>query len=192
MKLAKEHVERRGSGGFTLIEIMVAVGIIAIILAIGIPTLFREAHRDSMRFAVSSLRETFNEARARAVLDGVVTELKFRPGDRTISVIPGSPMANKTGSLALDTSEFSEQRVGSGEQRAGSATTSLKLSDHIIIDFLGVNLVPDLQSMEEVSAFFYPNGTSDEIVLVIRSDLGEVRKITTEVVTGLMDVEVPK
>ena len=50
----------------------------------------------------------------------------------------------------------------------------------------------DLQSYEEVSAYFYPNGTADEIHLLIRSDLGEVRMITTEVVTGLVDVEVKK
>jgi hypothetical protein len=68
----------------------------------------------------------------------------------------------------------------------------VKLSDHIIIDFLGINLMPDLQNMEDVSAFFYPNGTADEIVMVLRSDMGEVRKITTEVVTGIVEVEVAK
>ena len=52
--------------------------------------------------------------------------------------------------------------------------------------------MPDLQLLDEVTCLFYPNGTSDELAVVLASDQGEVRKITTEVVTGIADVEVVK
>ena len=81
-----------------------------------------------------------------------------------------------------------ERRASSG----GGGIFSAKISDHIIIEFIGVNLMPDLQELDEVSCVFYPNGTSDELVVLIRSDQGEIRKITTEVVTGVADVEVVK
>jgi hypothetical protein len=72
----------------------------------------------------------------------------------------------------------------------GGAVFSMKFSDHIVIEFIGVNLVPDLQLDEEVSAFFYPNGTADELVILLRSDVGEIRKISTDVITGISDVDI--
>jgi prepilin-type N-terminal cleavage/methylation domain-containing protein len=168
---------------FTLIEIMVAIGIVAIILTIAIPSVYQQMHKDSMRQAVSDVTEACSQARARAVLDGVVAELKIRPGDRTISVVAGSAPQNSSGSFAIDPGEAVEHRGG------GAAVFTAKFSDHIIIEFIGVNLLPDLHLDEEVSCFFYPNGTSDELVVLLRSDQGEIRKITTEVVTGIADVE---
>jgi hypothetical protein len=58
--------------------------------------------------------------------------------------------------------------------------STAKISDHIAIDFIGVNLVPDLQEIEEVHCMFYPNGTADEFVILLRSDQGEIRKVTTK------------
>jgi hypothetical protein len=33
---------------------------------------------------------------------------------------------------------------------------------------------------------FYPNGTCDELTLILASDKGEWKKITTEVTTGIV------
>lgn len=171
---------------FTLIEIMVAVGIIAMILAMGIPSVYQQLHKDGMRKAVVDVQEACSAARGRAVLDGVITELKIRPGERTITVSAGSAPANESGSLAIDPGKALENHGGGG----GSSVFSMKFSDRILIEFIGVNLLPDLQQLEEVSCYFYPNGTSDELVLLLRSDIGEIRKMTTDVVTGILEVEV--
>jgi len=173
-----------------LIEIMVAIGIIAIILSIAIPSVYQQMHQDSMRKAVSDLTEACNAARSRAVLNGVATELRIRPGDRTINVIESSAPATGPGggpTYGFEGEEFVEKPAG-----GGSSVFSGKLSDHIFIEFIGVNLIADLQQLEEMSCMFYPNGTADELVVLIRSDQGEVRKITTDVVTGIADVEVVK
>jgi len=169
---------------FTLIEIMVAVGIIAIIMAIAIPSVYQQMHKDSMRQAVADIMEACTQARARAILNGVPTEVRIRPSDRTISAIEAGGARNTMPSFGADLEPITK---GSG---GGGSIFSTKLSDHILIEFIGVNLIGDLQQIDEVSCMFYPNGTSDELVVLIRSDKGEIRKIMTEVVTGVPDVEV--
>lgn len=167
---------------------MIVVGIMAIIMAIAIPSVYQQMHKDSMRQAVADISEACSTARARAILNGVTTEVRLRPHDRSISVVEGAAAPSSTGgsSYGFQGDEVVEHRSG------GGGIFSAKLSDHIIVEFVGVNLIPDLQELDEVSCLFYPNGTSDEFVVLLRSDQGEVRKITTEVVTGIADVEVIK
>jgi prepilin-type N-terminal cleavage/methylation domain-containing protein len=182
------HVEARR--GFTLIEIMVAIGIIAIILSIAIPSVYQQMHKDSMRQAVSDLTEACTAARARAILNGVATEIRIRPGDRTVNVIESAaPISTPEGGSIY---RFENDQLVEKPAGGGGSVFSAKLSDSIFIEFIGVNLIDNLQQQEEVTSTFYPNGTADELVVLIRSDRGEIRKITTEVVTGQPDVEVIK
>ena len=178
----------RASSAFTLIEIMVVVGIMAIILSIAIPSVYQQMHKDSMRQAVADISEACSQARARAVLNGVATEVHIVQNTREITVTETAsraPAASSGGTAySFEGDAMVEHRAG-----GGGGIFSAKLSDRIIIEFLGVNLIPDLA---EVHCTFYPNGTSDEMVVLIRSDQGEIRKITTEVVTGIADVEVIK
>ena len=177
-----------GCRAFTLIEIMVVVAIMAVLLSLALPSFWREAHKDSMRKAVLDLSEACSQARARAVLNGISTEVRIRPGDRSINVVEGAasrPSSAGGPSYVVEGDELVDRRAS-----GGGAIFSAKLSDHIIIEFIGVNLVPDLHELHEVTALFYPNGTCDELVVLIRSDKGEVRKLTTDVVTGIADVEV--
>lgn len=177
------------SRAFTLIEIMVVVGIMAIMLSIAIPSVYQQMHKDSIRQAIADISEACSQARARAVLNGVTTEVRIQPGNRQISAVEsGGGEESAFGGGGFD--ENGDPKVQ--HRGGGGSIFTAKLSDHIIIDFIGVNLIPDLQQLDEVSASFYPNGTSDELVILIRSDRGEVRKITTEVVTGIADVEVIK
>jgi type IV pilus assembly protein PilA len=54
---------RRADDGFTLIELMVVVLIIAVLLAIAIPTFIAARNRSSDRLAQTSLRTALNNAR---------------------------------------------------------------------------------------------------------------------------------
>lgn len=76
------------SRGFTLIEIMIVVSIMAIAMAIGIPSMFRMAEKDSLRQVVQDILEACQSARAQAILTGQTQELVVRPIDHTVSA-PG-------------------------------------------------------------------------------------------------------
>src|SRR3954463_493281 len=68
---------------FTLIEIMVVVGIMAVIMTISVPFFARQMHKDSMRQAVADVTELCREARNRAVLEGRIMELRIAPASKT-------------------------------------------------------------------------------------------------------------
>ena len=172
---------------FTLIEIMVAIGIVAVILTISFPFMANQMRKDSMRQAVLDITEACRVARERAVLNGVTTEVRIQPRNGIISAVEGSG----SGQPSFGAAAFDERGEPTVQHRGGGGTIfTVNLPKSVLIEFVGVNLIPDLHELDEVSASFYPNGTSDELVVLFRSDRGEVRKLTTDVITGIPDVEI--
>ncbi|MFN7141011.1 MAG: Tfp pilus assembly protein FimT/FimU [Limisphaerales bacterium] len=141
--------------GFTLIEILIVVGILGIIAAIGIPSFARTLQKEGMRRAVSDFVEACSDARATAILKQETTTLTIRPFEHTFS----SP--NKTFSFP----------------------------DTVQIEFMGANFSLTDMEAEETKVRFFPNGTSDEFAIVLRSHDMQTVKITLELVTALADVE---
>src|SRR5262245_4261816 len=80
-----------GRRAFTLIEIMIVVGIIGIVMAAGVPTLYRMLKKDGFRQTVNDVVEVCAAARARAIMEGVETEVWFHPKDGTCEVAGGGP-----------------------------------------------------------------------------------------------------
>ena len=78
------------SRAFTLIELMVVVGIIGMILAMGAPTLYHFFHKEGFRKSVSNLMESCSTARSRAILSQTTTELVFHPQQRSCEVAGGA------------------------------------------------------------------------------------------------------
>ena len=169
----------RPYSAFTLIEIMVAVGIIAIILTIAIPHFAQQMHKDSMRQAVSDVLDACGHARARAILDGTVVELSIRvPPNGSIEV-------RSSGRASADGPE-AEPVQPSG----GGGVFSAKFSDHITKVDAMVFEAAERDLKGEVICKFYKDGTCDYMRVELTSDHNEVRVITTDVVTGIADVEV--
>jgi prepilin-type N-terminal cleavage/methylation domain-containing protein len=65
--------------GFTLVEIMVVVGIMAMVMGIGLPAVFYSFKKDPMRQGVDEVIEACNRARTQAILAGVTAELRINP-----------------------------------------------------------------------------------------------------------------
>src|SRR5262245_54523900 len=78
---------RRSAVAFTLIELMVVVGILAVVMTIAIPSIYQTLHKGSLRTAVSDVMEICSHARAYSILNGVETGLRIRPADRQLDVI---------------------------------------------------------------------------------------------------------
>jgi prepilin-type N-terminal cleavage/methylation domain-containing protein len=172
--------------GFTLIEIMIVVGIMAVIMTVAIPFMGQQLHKDSMRKALADITEACSQARARAVLNGVATEVRIRPASRSISAVEAGAQRNMMPSFGAETEPAVEKSGG------GSPIFSATLSDQIIIEYIEVNGETDLQQLDEVSCSFYKDGTADSLGIVLRSTRGEVRTIKLDLVTGIPDIEVNK
>jgi hypothetical protein len=65
---------------------------------------------------------------------------------------------------------------------------SAVIPEDIMIEMLDINL-SEYRESEWARVRFYPNGTSDELTLVLRSSRNEWKKVTLEVTTGLASVD---
>ena len=184
------ELARSQSGrGFTLIEIMIVIGIMAVVMAISVPSMFRTVEKDSIRKATQDVLDVFQRARTQAIVNGRPVQLVIRPREMVFTVMPLKKMElSEEEYLAqeLQTSLRQEEPVPP-EQNQGT----MKLSERMRILFVGVNFVPDLQEAEMVGVSFYPNGTSDEFTMLIISDRNESRLFQLDVPTALLNWKVP-
>jgi prepilin-type N-terminal cleavage/methylation domain-containing protein len=167
----RERLRLRGKA-FTLIEIMVVVGIMGILLAIGVPSILRVLKKEGMRKSVSDVVEVCSNARARAILGGKQTEVIFHPLEKRFAV-SGAGGGNRDGAQ------------GGPPDNSG---LSGQLPDGIFIEMLDINLL-EYRESETARVRFFPDGTSDEMTLILHSpQRNDWRKITVEVSTGLVTV----
>jgi prepilin-type N-terminal cleavage/methylation domain-containing protein len=158
----------RASLAFTLIEVMVVVSILGIVLAVGIPAWSRGASAAPMIQTIREIREVCSFARARAIFSGTRTQVIFRPNERTFAVSGGA-----------GTTQVSGRTKGSG--------TSGVFHESLSLEMLDVNLM-EFKDQPLAVVNFYPNGTSDELTIILRSDENVWRKVTLEVTTALTTV----
>jgi len=165
--------------GFTLIEVMVVVAILGVIAVAGIPTLYQMLKKEGMRKATSDVVEVCSKARARAILQGTPVDVVFHPLERHLEIgSGGGPTRDATGrAMASDRPSVMQ---GTGQ--------SAVIPEDIVIEMLDINL-SEYKESEWARVRFYPNGTSDELTLVLRSSKNEWKKITLEVTTGLASVD---
>ena len=148
---------------FTLIELMLVVAIIALIMTASVPSLYRLWYKEGFRKTVSDIVDVCGAARARAILLGQTSEVVFHPQDGKCELVgeaaPGSNVYAHTATIEKST----------------------------IIDMLDVNM-REYKDAEEVKVRFFPNGTCDEMILILRNEKGEQRGITLEITTSLATV----
>lgn len=167
-----------------MIEIMIVLGIMAIMAAVGVPAFYKAFRKEALRQAVSDVVEVLSNARARAILNDAPTVVVFRPQDRTLG-INSAPAADPLGAAELPPAEggVREARI----PRPG-AMMSAQWSDRLVLEMLDVNFI-EHKDDDEAHVRFFPNGTSDEMTVILRSENNEYRKISLEVTTGLASVE---
>ena len=164
---------------FTLIEIMVVVGIIAIVMAMTVPFVYKVRQREAMNKAVRDVMEVCSQARAQSILQGKITELQFYPKEKRCQV------AGYAGEKPPATEESSEPGVA--PPPPANSGLGARIHDAIAIEMLDVNLT-EYKDLEFARVRFFPNGTCDEFTLVLHSDKGEWHKIWLEITTGLANV----
>jgi len=82
MSAARKNPRRRA---FTLIEMMIVVGIVGLMAAIGVPSILQTFRKEGMRKAVDDLVDVCTDARAQAILSDKTAEVTFHPADKTFA-----------------------------------------------------------------------------------------------------------
>jgi prepilin-type N-terminal cleavage/methylation domain-containing protein len=147
---------------FTLIEIMIVVAILGLVAAMGLPSIIKALQKEGMRKAISDVTDVCASARAKAIFSGVPVAVIFQPGEKTFSC------------------------EGGGAGHGSLYVHSSKLPDGVEIAMLDINQ-QDFSASEWARMRFFPNGTSDELTLVLHDRL-DWRKITLEFSTALTRV----
>ena len=190
LRTADTHASRTTHYGFTLIELMVVVGIIALVMAIGIPFMANLVNGGKgVNRAVRDVQEVCSNARALAVLRQGRSELRVRPGDGVFEIGAAGGEGGRSRAFSPDVSgkdwRMQDRQSSAASESAG---TSVKLPEGVVIEALGIN-GEDWTDEESATVTFYPNGTSDEMrVILFRPETGERRYLFLEVVTGLADM----
>jgi len=160
---------------FTLIEIMVVVSIMGMVMAMGFPAIYRVMHQESLTKAVNDVIRTCERARTQAILSGRAADAVFYPLDKRMEAGGGSRAGG-------------DDFAGETGSATAVSSTAAQLPNNITLEMLDVNFV-EYKEAEEARVRFYPNGTCDEMTVVLRSDRNQYRKITLEITTGLPSVE---
>lgn len=184
---ALNSARRRATAAFTLFEIMIVVGIMMLVAAIGLPAMVRTLSKEGMRKAVSDIMEGCSHARAMAILRATPMELVIRGHDGSITIQPAQARsrdeADGTGPIS------SLSNLQEPEPKSPMPSFTGHLPDEIAVQMLDVNF-HNLMEMDEARIKFHPNGTSDEFTIVLQGPDGEIRKISLEVMTSLPEMEI--
>ncbi len=176
----------RLSHGFTLVEIMIVIAIIAVIMTAGIPTLWRAMARDDQAKAVHDLIEAAKTARDRAIITGRPYDLVINADTRTIGVEPSTKPGAATAASLVSSDKPSGSTISDFPRPIGQ---EVKLTDLFVnnVEFESTDEDPDLRVR------FFPNGTCDEFMVVLKkpNDTGE-RLLGTDLVTGKLEEGVIK
>jgi type II secretion system protein H len=212
MALQRLAAARRKDSGFTLIELMVVVAIMAIVMTIAIPFMHMALDKHKgMNGAVRDVQEACATAREWAIMQQSPQELRIRPHDGIFEVGAATgAMADRLSSPDINGNEWrtpdrlSSPDLNGGEWRLqdhtpssssrpstskGGGSLSVRLPDGVIIEGVSIGGM-DWTEDEMARVQFYPNGTSDELSLfLLKVEGNEKRNIWLEVSTGLPEVE---
>lgn len=164
------------SSAFTLIEIMVVVAIMAMVMLMSIPFVRSSMRREGLAQVMRDLEEVCSSARRKAILQGSMAEIIFRPKERTFQVVGAAPTSGNAEPASLTAT--TAPPAHSGE--------SGHIPDNLIVEMLDVNL-SEYKDSDEARVRFYPNGTCDELTIIISSpsEKNQIFKMALEATTGL-------
>ncbi|MCF7668292.1 MAG: prepilin-type N-terminal cleavage/methylation domain-containing protein [Verrucomicrobia bacterium] len=171
--------------GFTLLEIMIVVCIMAVIMTIGLPAAFSVVEKNPMRQAISDVVEACSHARAKAVFSDSVSAVVINPQSGAINVVRVS--SNSGGKEPKN-----EITLGGGDTdgvRLSGSVFSAELSGELELEMVDVNFT-EFKDAERAVVRFYPNGTSDRFTLVMHwLEKNTWKKISMDNVVGIPEVE---
>ena len=178
--LRQSRSNRPRSRAFTLIEIMIVVGIMGIVMGMSVPIVYKLWRKAPMQQAVKDIVEVCSHARARAIMHGQVTEVVFHPKQNRLELVGGGGAPPPASGPVGQVPPSAPAATGSG--------LSAQLDSQVIIEELDINMSGvEFNNVDSARVRFYPNGVSDEMRMILfdgRDRMG----IELEITTGLASV----
>ncbi len=175
----RASLTRHRSPGFTLIEIMIVVAIMAIVMTMSVPIVYKVWHKAPLRKAVADVMAVCSLARQRAILQGTMTQVTFHPKENRLEV---------SGIASPSRPPGDGSPPGSSAPAATGSGLSAQLDPQVIIETLDINMSGiEFNDAESAAVRFYPNGISDEMRMIL-FDGRERIGIELEITTGLVSV----
>ncbi len=200
----RQHVCRNQRGGITLLELMIVLSVLAIVVAVAMPTFTGMLRSQRLRSAAESVRTEWMRAHIRAMKTGRIHVYRFEDGGRHFEIIPW--VADDD---ALESSTNAEQQAMS----FGMATASGTAAGGVELDegpglpegvvFVGGEASADSRGITVAEALsgsggtegqwgapvlFYPDGSATDAYVIVANDQQQAVRIELRGLTGLATV----
>lgn len=182
---------RTAVSAFTLIELMVVMGLMMIILAIGVPKMV-QGNRSPLGESLNAVMEACAAARRQAILTGSTSRVTIRGAEEGTGFIisagsgGGRSSARKAEGINSDMADFLDETPRPASKPSAGAGFSGRIHDEVAVHFISVNFDESMDK-DQVEVKFYFNGTSDEFTIGMRHEYGDavLRFVQLDSVTGL-------
>ena len=159
--------------GFTLMEMLLVLGVLVVALAMVYPALMRLAQDQNLLHASEVVQTKLSTARVRAARDGMTYQFRFEPNGRKFVVIPETEIGTAGNGSAANAPQSPPPYRYSGEISAG-----LQFDPGQWTTKGGTRLPPnsfdgldDARFLEAVAwsspVLFYPDGTGTDGELIV-------------------------
>ena len=182
---------RTAVSAFTLIELMVVMGLMMIILAIGVPRMV-QGNRSPLGESLNAVMEACAAARRQAILSGGTARVTIRGAEEGTGFIisagsgGGRAKARNAEGINSDMADFLDETPRPASKPSAGAGFSGRIHDEVAVHFISVNFDESMDK-DQVEVKFYFNGTSDEFTIGMRHEYGDavLRFVQLDSVTGL-------
>ena len=205
LRPVSRRVYSAGRRGFTMIELLLVLGVIAVIIAVAWPNVIRLTGQQRLLESGEKVRSLAASARIHAIESGLVYQFRYEPGGRRFVVIPFerefesvSPDARGTGSstglgrfskasgLLPEGVSFTAPTLMGTTSGTPSASGGQKLSGDV---FSGL---PDAAKLEQASwsgpILFQSDGTGTDVSFELVDRRNQRVTLTVRGVTGAVTV----
>lgn len=176
---------RHRSSGFTLIEIIVVVAIIAVAAAIALPSLNAGARQREIRRTLQGFVSAVRRASSVAVFQRRAVELRIFSREGAYSIVVPTSGSGEEGAATAGEETGTRRRIGL-LGRTDESVNSQGSKEHRVV-------LPELASFGDVEGGrdlgeegivfdFYPNGSSSGGAIELEFDLGRGRPLAHKVV----------
>jgi len=191
MSPRRANPARAAVSAFTLLELMVVMGLVMVIIAIGVPRMVQQ-NRTPLGESLNAVMEACAAARRQAILSGGTAKVTIRGADGGTGFIinagagGGRPKPASTDDVYTGMEGPLDDAPKPASKQGGGIGFNGRIHDEVSIHGVFVNF-EDLMDAELVEVKFYSNGTSDEFTIGMRHEFGDqvLRFVQLDSVTGL-------